>query len=85
MDNNYYQTSSLALASAIQLASTSKLQSVEKSPDSSKAIFVFNITPDLDTIVQHFWDRTLPLDAFSYFETTKYIKSRLYESKEGWK
>jgi hypothetical protein len=78
-NQHQYETSSLALAAAIQLASTSKLQAVEKSRDSSKASFVFNRTSDLDKVIELFWQKALPLDAFSYFETIRYIKSRLYE------
>jgi hypothetical protein len=83
MNQNYYQTSSLALAAAIQLASTSKLQYVEKLHNVHKASFVFNRTPDLDKIIELFWQKALPLDAFSYFETTRYIKSRLYEESKA--
>jgi hypothetical protein len=82
MNNNQYQTTSLALASAIQLASASKLQAVEKSPDSRRAIFIFNMTPDLNDIVKRFWQRSLPLDAFSFFESIKLIKARLYETQD---
>lgn len=83
MNNNQYQTTSLALAAAIQLGSSNKLQSIETSPDSRKAVFVFSVTPELNSIIQHFWERSLPLDAFSYFEAIKYLKTRLYETKEG--
>jgi len=83
MNQNYYTTSSLALAAAIHLASSSKLQTVEKSPDSRKALFIFNLTPDLENIVQRFWGQSLLLDAFSYFEATKYVKARLYETRES--
>jgi len=79
MNKDEYKTASLALAAAIQMASASKLQYVERLPDNSKALFVFTRTSDLDNIIQLFWQKNLPLDAFSYFETTRYIKSRLYE------
>ena len=78
MNNNQYSTQSLALAAAIQLASLSKLQLIDRSqPD--RCEFVFDRTSDLDKVIELFWQKALPLDAFSYFETVRYIKSRLYE------
>lgn len=76
-DKNIYSTQSLALASAIQLVSTSKLQSIERSPD-GKATFVFDRTDELDKVIELFWQKNLLIDAFSYFEALRYIKSRLY-------
>lgn len=77
MNQNQYSTSSLALAAAIQLASTGKLQFVDKT-NPEHAEFIFNRTEDLDQIIELFWKKSLPLDAFSYFETIRYIKARLY-------
>lgn len=80
MDKNQYSTSSIALATAIQLASESKLQLVDRSrPD--RCEFIFDRTSDLDQVVSLFWQKALPLDALSYFETLRYIKARLYEQK----
>lgn len=81
-NNKDYTTTSLALAAAIQLASNSKLQFIDKSNSHERAMFVFNRTDDLDKVIELFWQKSLPLDAFSYFETVKYIKSRLYEEYE---
>lgn len=79
--NQYYKTPSLALASAIQLASKSKLQFIEKSDQSNRALFAFPLSDDLTQIIDLFWKKALPLDAFSYFEAMRYIKSRLYETR----
>ncbi|OGC59952.1 hypothetical protein A3A70_02920 [candidate division WWE3 bacterium RIFCSPLOWO2_01_FULL_42_11] len=78
MDQNKYATTSLALAAAIQLASKSKLLAVEKI-SSKQSSFVFTETPDLPEIVEKFFKKELLLDAFSYFETLRYIKARLYQ------
>ena len=78
MDQNKYATTSLALAAAIQLASKSKLLAVEKI-SSKQSSFVFNETPDIPEIVEKFFKKELLLDAFSYFETLRYIKVRLYQ------
>jgi len=82
MNKNQYLTTSLSLAAAIQLASDSKLLSVEKYKD-RKSSFVFENTPDLSQIIDKFWKKELPLDALSYFETLRYIKSLLYQQEEG--
>lgn len=79
MNQNEYATSSLSLAAAIQVASKSKLQSVSKPQESHRAIFVFNKTEDLPEVIQRFWQKSLNVDALSFFETIKQIKSRLYE------
>lgn len=81
MDHNKYITTSLALAAAIQLASHSKLLSVEKT-SSKQSSFIFSETSDISEIVRKFWAKELLLDAFSYFETLRYIKARLYQGGE---
>ena len=78
--NNYLVTTSLALAAAIQVSSSSRLHSIEWLSGSGKASFVFDRSDaNLDEIVQLFWQRALPLDALTYFEALRYVKARLYE------
>lgn len=72
----------MSLAAAIQLASKSKLLFVEKNSNKQSS-FIFNQTPDLPKTIEKFWNKELPLDAFSYFETLRYIKSRLYQEGEN--
>lgn len=79
MNQNEYITSSLSLAAAIPLASKSKLQYIRMSQESGRATFVFNQTEDLPDVIKLFWEKSLCLDALSYFESLKQIKSRLYE------
>lgn len=81
MDHNKYITTSLALAAAIQLASKSKLLFVEKT-SAKQSSFIFNETSDISEISRKFWAKELFLDAFSYFETLRYIKARLYQGGE---
>lgn len=81
MNQNKYSTTSLALATAIQLASKSKLLAVEKI-SFKQSSFVFNETTDLPDVVDKFFKKQLLIDAFSYFETLRYIKARLYEGSE---
>ncbi|CAN5118837.1 hypothetical protein BH09PAT1_BH09PAT1_3960 [soil metagenome] len=81
MNQNQYITTSLALAAAIQLASQSKLLFVEKT-SAKQSSFVFSETSDISEIARKFWAKELLLDAFSYFETLRYIKARLYQEAE---
>jgi len=78
--DKYQKVTSLALATAIQLASKDKLLRVEKVTDRQFA-FVFENTSDVSQIAYKFWNKDLLLDALSYFETLRYIKSRLYSEK----
>ncbi|MBI3887582.1 hypothetical protein HY310_00760 [Candidatus Microgenomates bacterium] len=80
MSRKNYHTSSLALAAAIQLISSeSRLQEVQRAFGSNRAVFVFNESADLSTIIELFWERKLRVDALSFFDALKVIKSRLYE------
>ena len=81
----YYTTQSLSLATAIQALSPAKLEDIELSPTDQRATFYFDRTRDtqLDQLIASFWARQLPIDSFTYFETLKYLKSRLYEAKHA--
>lgn len=78
--NNYFPTQNLALASAIQAISTSKLEYVDFI-DPQRAEFVFDRTkdPSFDEIIARFWSKQLPIDASTYFDSLRLIKARLYE------
>jgi hypothetical protein len=79
---NKYKTQSLALAAAIQTASTSKIELIEKGSNNRHS-FVFNRDkdPSFDEIIERFWSKKLLIDAISYFESLRYIKSLLYEER----
>lgn len=80
--NKYFTTTSLSLAAAIQCISKAKLKSLKFGP-SHRASFLFDRTedPSIDEIVSLFWEKKLPIDASTYFETLRYMKARLFESK----
>jgi hypothetical protein len=77
MYKNRYITQSLSLAAAIQTVSTGKLLFVDKGTG-EKSSFVFEKTSDLEQIVEKFYKKELLVDAFSYFESLRYLKSYLY-------
>lgn len=77
-----FRTSNLALATALQAISSSKLEFIE-SGKNKRSYFVFDHTKDplFDKIIAKYWSKQLPIDALTYFETLKNIKSRLYEKQ----
>ena len=79
-----FHTSSLSLAAALHSISTSPLETIDFT-NPKRAEFVFDRTKDhsFDDIVARFWSRTLPVDAATYFDALRSIKSRLYEEKNA--
>lgn len=79
----YFTTDSLALASAIQTISPSKLEFISRLPKSNKAEFNFDPKKDsnIEDLVERFWRYQLSGDLLRYFEAMKYIKSRLYHNQ----
>lgn len=80
---NEYKTHSLPIAAALQLVSIAKLIHIEKLPGTTKSLFVFDRSadPHFDEIIERFFSKQLPVDACSYFESLRFIKSRLYEEQ----
>ncbi len=81
--NKYFSTQSLSLASALQALSPAKLKSVDFTQGSSKASFCFDKTqdPEFDSVVARFFSRELLIDAATYFDALRFVKSRLYEEQ----
>lgn len=74
--NNFYETNSLVLASTIVCLGIS-LDSVIKNPD-GKAIFVFPKSDNLDQIIESFWQKILRVEPNAFFESQRFLKSRIY-------
>lgn len=81
--SDYYITKSLSLAAAIQAVSSAPLDHIEFTPGDGLASFHFDRSqdPQFDEITARYWSRQLPIDAATYFEALKYLKSRLYEER----
>lgn len=77
--NQNYSTTSLALAAAL-IAHTHQQPSAINW-QANKAEFVFNPNNKFDSLIQLFWEKELPLDCLTYFETLRALKSRLYEER----
>lgn len=79
---NIYKTTSLALASAINAVSTAKLHCIDfTNPNRAEFVFDRSEDPSFDTIIEHFWSKNLPCDCSTFFESQRYIKSRLYSEQ----
>ena len=79
-----YKTTSISLATVIQLTGKGSLKDIQP-VDFYKYEFIFsteNFT-DLQKTVSLFWQKSLSVDAFTYFETLRYLKSRLHEEKKN--
>lgn len=76
----YYTTTSLAIASALQTVSPSKLEFLSKLPKSNNFEFNFDLEkdPELELLAEKFLRRQLLGDLFTYSEAMKYIKTRIY-------
>jgi len=74
-----YETSDLALATAISL--WYPIEALDHTKP-RKTKFIFIRKNGLDKIVETFWKRQLKIDALSYFNQLKMVKSRLYEARK---
>lgn len=82
--DNLFETSNLPLAASIICLGIS-LDSVDKGQEGSKAIFIFDRSnnPDLDQIIQEFWQKSLRIEPNSLLEAVRFLKGRLYGGTDG--
>lgn len=74
--NDYYYTNDLGLAAAISLFYP--LESIDKT-NPQRAQFVFKREPQLDELIQSYWQGELKANLQAYWNQLKITKSRLYE------
>ncbi len=75
-ENDTYSTTDLGCSSAL-VALGFQLEDLDKSSP-NRAIFIFKNSEDLTHTVDKYWDGNLSIKAKSYFETQKWLKSRIY-------
>lgn len=75
---DFYQTSDLALATAISL--WYPIDAIDKT-DPRKATFLFKQDEKLDELLEVYWRRELKVEPQTYFNQLKAIKARLYSEK----
>lgn len=77
-NNDYYQTSDIALATIVSLS----FPLVRITPQSnSKSLFVFERSKELEKLIEDYWSGTLKIEPKVYFNQLKTIKTRLYSEK----
>jgi len=74
-NQNYFKTTSLALASTINIFFP--VLDVDKS-NPKESEFIFVDSEQLQGVVKSFWDRTLTVSPMEYFQSLKEVKTRLY-------
>ena len=72
----FYQTSDLALVSALYSYGY-EIDSIDKSKP-NKAVFYINRDERLDELLQAFFTNQLMINALTYFNAIKAVKTRLY-------
>lgn len=72
-----YETNSLPLAAAI-ISSGINLHSISKDTE-GKTVFIFEFTAELSRVKERFWARLLKVEPNSFWETIRFLKSRIYE------
>jgi hypothetical protein len=82
MNQNEFSTQSLSLAAALNAVAVSKLETIDfHTTDRATFIFDRSKDPSFDEIVARFWSHQLPIDAATYFDSLRYIKSRMHEER----
>lgn len=78
---NQYKTDSLTLAAYLSCIGHAPV-SIERDSSSPKYIFVFDISDDdFQSHADFFWSRQTNVDALTYSESLKVLKSRIYQHK----
>jgi len=76
MTEDYYETSDLALATALQV----EIEPIWKiNKEKKKAVFIFRKTKALEEAIDKYWRKELKVSPLTYFNELKNIKSRLYD------
>jgi len=76
--NDFYETSDLALATAISL--WYPIDAIDKQ-NPHKATFLFKRDEKFDELLEAYWKRELKIEPQEYFNQLKAIKARLYSEK----
>ena len=77
-DENYFKTSDLTLATTLSLHfPIIKLERLNP----HKVVFVFDHFPDLDQMVEQFWQNKLYVEPLQFASQLKNLKTRIYSSE----
>ena len=76
-DNEYYESTDLSLVTTISLQQG--ITDIKKDSN-GKATFYFANTPELQKLLNAYWDNRLQVEPKQFFSQLKIIKQRLYGS-----
>ena len=77
-DENYFKTSDLALATTLSLHFPIISN---RSFNPRKVLFVFNRLPELDQLVNKFWQNQISVEPQVFANQIKNLKTRIYSSE----
>ncbi|GIW69346.1 MAG: hypothetical protein KatS3mg101_0093 [Patescibacteria group bacterium] len=78
LNENYYQTSDLSLATTLSLFCP--IENIERS-NPRKAVFLFRKTPELEKLVDQYFRNEIKISPQVYFNQLRVIKARLYANE----
>lgn len=78
LNENYYKTSDLALATVLSLYY--QIESLETT-DNRKIFFVFKKTQELENLIGMYWSGELRVEPQQFFNQLKVIKTRIYSQQ----
>lgn len=74
---NVYKTADLGLATILSLFFPIKELDRSIPP---RVVFIFDRTPELDTLVERFWQKEMTVEPQTLMSQLRAIKTRLYET-----
>lgn len=75
-ENDFYKSSDLSLIATTQLFGY-PIEALDRE-NPNKIQFVIKRDENLDKLLQAFWSRSLSVEPLAYFESLKFVKSRIY-------
>lgn len=78
LNEHYYQTSDLSLATTLSL--WCPIEDIDRS-NPRKAVFVFRKTPELEKLVDQYFRNEIKISPQVYFNQLRVVKARLYANE----
>lgn len=78
LDENYYSTNNLSLATTLSL--WYPIENIDRS-NPRKAFFIFRKTPELEKLIDQYFRNEIKVSPQVYFNQLRVIKARLYANE----
>ena len=79
LNENYYQTSDLSLATTLSLFAP--IEEIDRSTNPRKALFIFRKTPELEKLIDQYFRNEIKISPQTYFNQLRAVKARLYANE----